>query len=209
MKTGSTSTVPVVTSGDEDVKEIRALVKLKNNRLIRLREQMGWGAREAAEKVGISYNRLLALEAMGVSPLSHKNRESVWTKPALTICAFYGVDPEYLWSEAVRSVKKNVGVLEIGGADIELFFAHTKDSLQLVEDGIDFQKIEHLLKKVLTPREEYVLRAHCGVGVEEKTLDRIGEDIGLDGETIRTTRNAALWKMRYALRSPSAREDFR
>jgi RNA polymerase primary sigma factor len=60
------------------------------------------------------------------------------------------------------------------------------------------QFINDLLKEVLNPREQKIIKESFGIGVMEKSLEEIADDMGMTRERIRQVREKALRKIRYS-----------
>jgi transcriptional regulator with XRE-family HTH domain len=120
------------------MKPLLMTVKLRNNRLIKLREQLGLNQGQFARKIGMQpqdYN--------GYENLRHKAWcNSGWKKVALRIAEFHGVSPEYIWPDEVKSVKKNVMNLEMASREV--------NELLGVEEKVELNELSNNAVKVLS-----------------------------------------------------------
>ena len=102
----------------DHVKPLRIVARLRNNRLIRAREALGYtNAAQAARALGLSPAMLWALETLKDSPVFRGARPGFkagdWTKSALRVAKAFGTTPEYLWPEELDAVKKTKVVIEL------------------------------------------------------------------------------------------------
>jgi RNA polymerase primary sigma factor len=75
--------------------------------------------------------------------------------------------------------------------------SYEMDELEQSIDSSQLLKLVTSKMSNLTPREEYVVRARFGLaGEEEKTLDQIGEIIGISGNRVRQIEAKAIRKLR-------------
>jgi len=163
-------------------KELRLTLRVRNNRLIAAREALGLSAREAAARMGVSYQRLLEYEGLRLSPLGAHNS---WKKAALRICAFYGATVEHFWSEAVMAVVEPVRTVEVDGMDVARLTApvdlaalpsdvDVEDEFLRAEQSQKVREGVEMLDK-LDPRVAQVIRLRFGLdGEEPKTLNEVG-----------------------------------
>ena len=64
------------------------------------------------------------------------------------------------------------------------------------------QFINDLLKEVLNEREQSMIRESFGIGVMEKSLEEIADEMGMTRERIRQVKEKAIRKIKY---SPAAK----
>ena len=64
------------------------------------------------------------------------------------------------------------------------------------------QFINDLLKEVLNEREQSIIRESFGIGVMEKSLEEIADEMGMTRERIRQVKEKAIRKIKY---SPAAK----
>lgn len=60
----------------------------------------------------------------------------------------------------------------------------------------------------LPEREQYVIANRFGLGCEERTLEEIGEELGVHRERVRQIENKALRKLRHPSRSQKLRTEY-
>ena len=73
----------------------------------------------------------------------------------------------------------------------------TNSDSQLDRESMN-QFINDLLKEVLNEREQTIIRESFGIGVMEKSLEDIGDDIGMTRERIRQVKEKAIRKIKYS-----------
>ena len=72
--------------------------------------------------------------------------------------------------------------------------------------NMDLQEQTESVLKTLTPREEKVIKMRFGVGDgSERTLEEVGQSLGVTRERIRQIEAKALHKLRHASRSRNLR----
>lgn len=184
-------------------KELRLTLKVRNNRLIKAREALGLGAREASKRIGVSYGDLLQLESLKLSPLG---RRGVWRPSVLRIAAFYGNTTDYFWPDAVMAVVEPERTVEVDAMDVARLGSN--DVLTLPDEAASAEEMlnhkeeaEFMLEymtTLLTEREQNIVRLHFGLdGHDALTLQEIGEhDGGTSRERVRQILEGALGKLR-------------
>ena len=74
------------------------------------------------------------------------------------------------------------------------------DEEELGEEGVDEESLQDKLRaclEVLDAREKWIVQAYFGLeNLERRTLEQIGNEMGLTRERVRQLRNRALNKMR-------------
>jgi RNA polymerase primary sigma factor len=75
--------------------------------------------------------------------------------------------------------------------------SYLKSDSQLDRESMN-QFINDLLKEVLNPREQKIVRESFGIGEVEKSLEEIADNMGMTRERIRQVREKALRKIRYS-----------
>jgi RNA polymerase primary sigma factor len=68
------------------------------------------------------------------------------------------------------------------------------------------QFINDLLKEVLNPREQKIIKESFGIGIMEKSLEEIADEMGMTRERIRQVREKALRKIRYSKYASTLRQ---
>lgn len=170
------------------MKPFRAIIRLKNNRLIRLREELGLTCREAAEKIGIGYHTYWEFEALKRKSFNPQLRK--WSEAATKIADFHGVSCEWLWPEEVRAVHAKVLMLEANAQ--ELVGLPPNVALEQFEMT---KVLGQLVEKVLRPREIEVLAQRIATD-DPKTYEEIGDQYNLQKERVRQIESGALRKLR-------------
>ena len=197
----------------EPTKEIRVIVRLKNNRLLSLREKTGLSMVKASEAMGIRMDILMRYENLQMSPVTV---DGEWIDSALQICIFYKVAPDWIWTDATMSVRKSLAVREIDAETIAAQLHPGKQSAQLLEDNADFGMVLGKFKDSLrhgysnagpdepsdklSDRDVQVLSERFGLGGgPEYKLHEIGEHIGVSRESVRHIECSALQKIKKIL----------
>jgi transcriptional regulator with XRE-family HTH domain len=175
---------------DDQIKPFRMNVRLRNNRLIVLREQLGQSQAECARVSGVSQGSLNALETLRISPL---RPDGEWSSPAKRIAEFHGVSPEWIWPEEVKRLRARAIMLETNAAEL---VASPTGSRRL-EAEASAAMVQEWTKK-LTPREA---RAVTATVVEEKGFAELASEFGVSGGMVAIIQRRGLQKMREASRA--------
>ena len=141
------------------IKPFRITVRVKNNRMVKLREELGLSITEFSRKVGITTSHVCALENFKKSPWSDKG----WSLSALKIAEFHGVSPEYIWPEEISAVKKTAFMLEAAAEDVKRFKAPYEELEQKELKGLLEEKVLPSLapieRRIITWQAEDVTNA--------------------------------------------------
>lgn len=150
----------------------RVVAKLRNNRLIKAREELGLGCRQAAEQMGISYGLLIGYESLKHEPWSARGG---WKDSARTISEWYGFGLDYLWPEVIKKVQATTTTLMLDEPQVQIS----------LEDAVETHKqlpaATQKVLKTLRPRERYVIEQRLGLKDkhgEGKTLEEVAVLLG-------------------------------
>jgi DNA-directed RNA polymerase specialized sigma subunit len=177
-----------------ETKELLLVAKLKNNRIVKLREERKLGSAKAlADACGIHYSSVVKYENLQLSPVRHKDLG--WKDSALQLAAFLGVDCEWLWPEITLAVKNTKVLREMNAAQslalLEPRESSDPEKLLGAKEELDNLNVDIL---DLTPIEADIIRHRFND--DDETLDDVGERHGLSGERIRQLEAQALGKLR-------------
>ncbi len=169
------------------VEPLRVEVRLRNNRLIRLREDLGYtSAKKFADWAKLSYGKYVQLENMRTSPLG-KNGD--WRDTARQIAEFHGVSCDYIWPEFLLGIKKAFAVREVSEPEV------------VAPPSVEPAELGGVVRKALaqlTRREEIVLRMRHGFGSGgSSTLGEIADEFGVGRERVRQIERKALRRLRH------------
>lgn len=173
--------------------EFRLQIKVRNNRLMKAREQLGMSPKQFAAAVGMSYGQYLAYEGLKMDPFRAGGRGLRET--AERICEFHQLSADYFWPEAVRAVVKPQLEAEISAPALQQLSAGASEANRAF--------ILHMLRS-LSPREEKVIRMRFGIDEDERTLLDVGRDFEVSSERIRGIEAKALRKLRHPSRKAAA-----
>lgn len=183
--------------------EFEVSIRLRNNRIKQCRLQLGLSTKEAAEKAGISYGIYLQYENLHSSPIG---RQSEWRPSALRLAVAFGQPPDYLWPDAVLTVRKPEVLAQLRAEKV-LALAKFSTEVALLEapspDGPCEQsemaeEIKSVLSAALPEREAQVLSMRFGLdGGEGMTLEEVGEALSVGKERIRHIEAKALRTLRH------------
>ncbi len=98
----------------------------------------------------------------------------------------------------------------IDGSDAEQLrgFVHVPLDVHTAAEGSNMGLKVHQMLILLTPREESVIRYRFGIGVEEKTLEEVGQMMGLTRERIRQIEMIVIKKLGRRLESRGITADY-
>jgi transcriptional regulator with XRE-family HTH domain len=199
-----------------DMKDLRIVMRVRNNQLQERREKLGLTPRQLAELIGIQYGTYLQLEGMTLSPLTHPPGGShgspkplVWRAIVKKLAAHYGILPADLFPDSVVLIRKTKAEVRCNAEEIALALAPPASTapspLQLIESAEVVVGIEAALS-TLDDREQEVIRRRYGLDGEAETLDQIADLPYADGsgsvtrERVRQIEMKALRKLRHPAR---------
>ena len=187
----------------ETTPAFRVQAKLRNNRLIKAREELGYKtAVAAATALGLNYSSLVAYEGLKESPWTKKMG---WKPMAEKIAASYGYACDELWPEVISRVT-------ITRSDYEVS-EHVLALAAPVDTHTNKQVLAAQVGKVLltlSPREEEVVRRKMGLGVvgkrkakydHEETNTQIATALRISPSRVHQIERKALRLLRHPSRS--------
>jgi RNA polymerase sigma factor (sigma-70 family) len=157
-----------------------------------MREDLGLNQRQFAELFGTHTNYYNQWETLRVSPV---RADGEWAAMAIRLAEFHGVTPEWLFPDAVQSVKSNSATRELDTHEIvqlvspERLMLPPSDRLHEAEarEGI------RSLLDVLPPRERQILKWRFGFdNQDELTHEQIGQKLGLSRTRVNQLEARAL-----------------
>lgn len=190
------------------MKDLRIVARVYNNQLRERREATGKTACAFAQSIGVSPTEYCAYETLKRSPLTSGfatggrwggERTSVpkrWRKTALRISEALGVDPDVLFPDAVREIKKTTAEVRVDAADVLLLTQESVSPFRMLASGEEADAVNAAISSVLTPREEAVVRRRF---FDDETLEEIGDDFEIHRERTRQIQNQALNKLKREL----------
>jgi len=179
--------------------DLKIIVRIKNNLILSKAKEL-WGNDVTqgfiAEKTGISNDLMCRYLNFKVSPIHRKRNEETetWKESAKMIATVLSCEPEDIFPEAFKEIKKNEYSFELSS---EYF---TKQIESSPEDGIRLLEIKQAVRKALTTlteREQIVIRRRFGIDQDKsETLEEISRDWSLSKERIREIEWKALMKLK-------------
>lgn len=171
-------------------KELRLDVRVRNNRLIRAREELGLTQAEASRQIGITPSELSAWENLKTKR-AVLTTDGDWRDSAKRVAAFYGYSPEYLWPDAIFAIRKSALRLEANASDVA----------QLGGVELDAKQLSSHLSEALACLPPFRREVVVASIVDEKTLKDIGDGHQLSRERIRCIKEESLRRLRETLGS--------
>lgn len=171
-----------------DPAEFRVQVKLRNNRLLRLREDLGLSAADLAARAGVSYQKYVSLESLRSKPVDRKTGD--WTPTARRIAGFHGVGLDWLWPETVRSITRR----ELAAVEV-LYLSRPSTPEELASRAEQTTAVREAVRE-LYPSERRLLQLRAS----GETLEEAGQKMGVGRERLRTFEMRTLGKLREGLK---------
>lgn len=191
------------------MKELELSLRIRNNRLKERREALGMTQGEFAAAVGMNRSTYGALECLRLAPLG---RSGEWKECVLQLARFHCVEPEELFPSTVLKIKTSSARRKIDGVEIgALLSGHAEPPLiEGPEEVIDRRALMTALKDALValpPIMSEVLRSRFGLDdVEPRTLEAIGEELGVGRTRVRQIEIDALERARRTMTTGTVAE---
>jgi transcriptional regulator with XRE-family HTH domain len=172
-------------------KEIRFVARIKNNRLLEIREKMGLTQGEISGFLGITMLMYQEFESLTRPPINKYGKPD---KYALQIADVLEVEFDYLWPDAVKAIKSNQVETKM---DVRDLLAIAMPKAQMPDEKLitkDMEKAIGQLLATLTPRQEKIIRMRYGIGTDQEpmTYNEIGKAFGVGKDRIQQIERRAL-----------------
>lgn len=159
------------------MKELEVTVVVRNNRLKERRLALKMTQKWLAVAAGIPLERYAALETLRASPV----KDGDWTKIARTLAAFFEVDEEELFPEAVQHVSESKAIRRVDLAEVGQTLTAPNVLPGLPDSLYDREEAAARVREVvstLQDRERLVLSKRFGLdGAGPKTLADVAAEI--------------------------------
>lgn len=173
-------------------------IRIRNNRIIRARERLGYDTQAAAERgLGLSRGVLCGYESFRESPLSN---DGVWTSTALRVADALMSDPEDLWPKDALAVRKARMTVEATSEQMRELLPSADRRLLVQADAAQLKAA----MSGLTSREEKILRERF---VDEREVSEIAADMGLSMARVRQIVTKCTNKVRSNILSARREEE--
>jgi hypothetical protein len=161
-------------------KPFRVEMRLRNNRLIRAREALGYmTAKAAADALGLPYSDLVSYETLYVSPWSKRHGD--WKKTAMRVAVAYRRAPEDLWPDVVRSVRRTRTMVE---ADVPAGYLEPPETPEEALERSETSRIVAAAVDDLPYSLAKVVRARFGIGMPEHTIEEAAVAFGICRQSV-------------------------
>lgn len=140
-------------------KEIRLVSKLRNNRLMSIRETMGMSQVEFSETLGIRSATYSAMEGLKFKPLK---KNGTWAKAATYIASKLKLPEEYIWPEELSLIENTKVERELEIRDMLVLASGGQTTPEISATKNLLSNAVSKMLMTLTPAEEYVLRRRFG-----------------------------------------------
>lgn len=180
--------------------EYSVKVSVRNNLIIQRMKQIGiLSQTELGNISGLGQRIVNHFVNMKRRPVDYWSGE--WTDEAFTLSAALQTEPEYLWTEKQRGMALERNWREISmSEDAVMQLATGQGTEQIVQGVLDAEAVGRAIQ-TLDEREQKVI---TGRFFEDKTLDDLGDVLGVSRERVRQIENRALRK----LKQPSIAKTF-
>jgi RNA polymerase sigma factor (sigma-70 family) len=154
-------------------KPFRVKVQVRNNRLIRAREQLGYMTQAAAASgTGIGQGYINKFETFSESPVSKKT--GMWRGIAERLALAYNQPCEALWPECIALIEQSSFVIEAGPAEVAALSAAADPEARL--RLIEAATVAKEALQCLTPQQREVFSLRFGLeGKEEHSQGEVAE----------------------------------
>lgn len=166
------------------MKPFRVLVRVKNNRLVRMREELGMSITAIADAIGVTASTVCAFENLKKSPIAS---DGAWVSVAIRIAEFHGVSPEVIWPDEVRRIRARAFQLEASAKELMAL----PPSSEFEERELE-QTVARAME-LLPPREVKILSCRLQ---DEKTLRTVGKEMGISADRVLQIQNRGLRELR-------------
>jgi len=151
----------------------RVEMRVRNNRIIRARELLGYTtAASAAEALKVNYHDLVSFESFAKSPLQRNGGE--WKGSALRVADALFSDPEDLWPAESRNLARVRASFEATSEQLREIGFSAEKRMILQDDGNILQQA----MKSLKPRTREILMLRVGEGLELHEVGKAHGGIG-------------------------------
>ena len=185
--------------------DIRLLVKIKNNALIKFRESKGMSGIDIARHCGFPEQYYYQMEDPLFDPFKkHTNELKIFVKKYMK---FVDKPLEEMFPKSLKRIKKSRLERELNSAHCnELMYNYAQvKALPLDEayDKVELNQAMNDVLKTLTPKEETIIRKRFFDG---ETYTEIGEDFDVTSARIKQIEERAINKMKRKTRSARLEE---
>ena len=181
------------------MKDIRFIVRVKNNRLLKAREKMGFTQTAMAEYCGVGISRYGDIENLKFFPIT---KDGDWNIDAQKISSAVGLTEEELFPAAFKQILKTRMEYEVGLEELPKFTQPLEiEGPESLLEGQDLRKRVSAVLDSLTPREKKVLEMRFGLnGEDECNQVEVSKYFYYTKERIRQIEQKAIRKIRTTKR---------
>lgn len=153
------------------MKPLLMKVSLRNNALVKAREELGLTQREAGERSGTSIAYVSGMEALRLNPVDV--RKGTWSSHAIKLAAFYEKSPKALWPDVVLAVKNSTQSMELDADDLRDLLPRVAPPT--LEEDLSRKET---LKATLEAADKALTSVQRDIIVRRYLLDETYEEIG-------------------------------
>lgn len=180
------------------IKDYRVTIKVRNARILKALSDMGESVGQiAANNMGVSYVKLLALSNLKLSPI---DKDGNIIPEVYKLCEYTNKTPLDLFSpDQVAPLETNTAEVDMTAEEVETLMLPASggtDPSRLLENAQSLRALQTVME-TLTPRETKVLNLRFGIGCDEHTYEDAGKVFGVSKERVRQIEAKAIRKLRH------------
>lgn len=183
------------------MRDYRFVTKVRNNRILERIEATGMSVYEFCEANHLTSSSVYGLLAMKKAAKRPNSNKGEWNKSVVDLATALRCEPEDLFTSRQAAAQFESLVIENKVDEREMLLLDAPEvlAIEAPDEELHFAQRQAVgdLLKVLTPREERVIRLRFGIGGGgELTLEDTAEQFNVQRERIRQIEAKAMRKMK-------------
>lgn len=188
------------------MKELRLTFKVRNNILIRLREELGKSAPQMAKMIGVNYGTYIRYESLKISPYYIHNGTCKIKSSATKIADFFGMQIDEIWTDGVMRVRKNEIEREFNYEEVRNVLLASTEPVLLPDNYYEELEIKDKVQNIvngLSPKCRDIINMYYK---EDLTLQQIADKLNISYQTVSLIKDRALRALRHPSRIKCLKE---